>query len=237
MPIRFQFRWIPFVATIIVVAIGVSLGQWQTGRAQDKRAIAAAMQERGNASTAHIDGPSVDIDALEYRSATVRGTFVPQWTSYLENRPYNGVAGFYILTPLKIADSDATLMVARGWVPRDVADRLKIPVFATPATEVEVAGVVRRTVGQVMQLGQAPVPTPGGMLQNLDIAAYAQASGLPLMPFVLLETSAQQDGMVRDWPAPSLGIDKHQGYAVQWYALSLMALLFFIVTGWRRGKK
>jgi surfeit locus 1 family protein len=42
--------------------------------------------------------------------------------------------------------------------------------------------------------------------------------------------------MVRDWPAPSLGVEKHQGYAFQWYALSAMALIFFVVNGFRRGK-
>jgi cytochrome oxidase assembly protein ShyY1 len=45
------------------------------------------------------------------------------------------------------------------------------------------------------------------------------------------------DGLVRDWPAPSLGIERHRGYAVQWYALALMAVIFFVVTGLRRGKK
>jgi len=40
---------------------------------------------------------------------------------------------------------------------------------------------------------------------------------------------------VRDWPPPSLGVEKHRAYAFQWYALALMALLFFLVTGSRRG--
>jgi surfeit locus 1 family protein len=45
---------------------------------------------------------------------------------------------------------------------------------------------------------------------------------------------ARQQGLVRDWPQPSTGIERHQGYAFQWYALALMAFLFFVVTGIRR---
>jgi surfeit locus 1 family protein len=42
---------------------------------------------------------------------------------------------------------------------------------------------------------------------------------------------------VRGWPRPSTGVEKHRGYAFQWYALAGMALVFFVVTGFRRGKK
>jgi len=32
-------------------------------------------------------------------------------------------------------------------------------------------------------------------------------------------------------------VEKHRGYAFQWYALAAMAFIFFVVTGIRRGKK
>jgi cytochrome oxidase assembly protein ShyY1 len=31
-------------------------------------------------------------------------------------------------------------------------------------------------------------------------------------------------------------VEKHQGYAFQWYALAAMAVIFFVVNGCRRGK-
>lgn len=48
---------------------------------------------------------------------------------------------------------------------------------------------------------------------------------------------ADDTAMVRDWPAPALGVDKHRGYAFQWYALALMAFLFFVVTGFKGNKQ
>ena len=50
------------------------------------------------------------------------------------------------------------------------------------------------------------------------------------------QTSAAPDGLVRDWPRPSTGIERHQGYAFQWFSLAALACVFFVVTGFRRGK-
>ena len=78
---------------------------------------------------------------------------------------------------------------------------------------------------------------PNAIVQNVDPGQLAAASGLRLQPFVLEQSGAAPAGdpLVRDWPAPALGVDKHRGYAFQWYALALMALLFFVFTGFRRG--
>jgi surfeit locus 1 family protein len=74
-------------------------------------------------------------------------------------------------------------------------------------------------------------------VQNIDIAEFAQASKLAMQPFLIEQTTDTRDQMVRDWPHPSTGVDKHRGYAFQWYALAATAFVFFIVTGFRSGKK
>ena len=47
MRLRFHFRWIPFLAAVLVIAVGVSLGNWQTRRAADKLAIAREFRSKG----------------------------------------------------------------------------------------------------------------------------------------------------------------------------------------------
>ncbi|WP_050476439.1 SURF1 family protein [Herbaspirillum rhizosphaerae] len=239
MPIRFRVRWVPLVATLVVAAIGVSLGQWQTRRGDEKQAIQDKMAERQAAPAIGLSGNvlQLDIDQNEYRHVRVKGEFVSSWTSYLDNRPYNGAPGFYVLTPFKIADSDTAVLVERGWTPRDISDRTKVPALPAPAGVVEIEGVIRRDAGHLLQLGAAEAPKPGAIMQNLDLPAYAAASSLKLAPFLIEQGGAMKDGLVRDWPAPSLGIERHRGYAVQWYALALMAVIFFVVTGFRSGKK
>ena len=88
-----------------------------------------------------------------------------------------------------------------------------------------------------MQLGEQVTPAPGAILQNLDLRAFATASKLPVHAFIIEQSSDTHDGLRRDWPQPSFGIDTHRGYAFQWYALATAALLFFVITGFKRASK
>ncbi|QDG72873.1 SURF1 family protein [Janthinobacterium tructae] len=246
MRIRFHFRWIPFVVMLLLVALGVSLAQWQQHRGDEKVARAARL-EAGNlaAPLALTAAPLLpaDAQAIEYRRVTVTGNFVPAWTVYLDNRPYKGQAGFHVLTPFQIDGSAMHVLVAQGWLPRNNAERTRIPDYATPTGTVTITGIARLNAGHVMELGTAPALAPHAIVQNADIGQVARASGLALQPFLLEQTAdpaaapAASTLPVRDWPAPDLGADKHRGYAFQWYALALMAFLFFVFTGFRRANK
>jgi len=240
MRFSFRFRLLPFIAMLVVAAIGISLGQWQLRRATEKEAIEQRINEREKEPPLRLEGSAAsaaDADALEFRQVTVRGEFLPDWTIYLDNRPYQGKPGFHVITPLKIAGSGRHILIVRGWIARDVADRSRIPAIATPAGVVEVRGSVRRHAGRLLQLGQPAPLKPGAIVQNLDAAQLAQASGLDIEPFIVEQTSEAGDGLVRDWPRPSLGIDRHLGYAFQWFALAATAFLFFVVTGFKRASK
>jgi surfeit locus 1 family protein len=240
MRFSFRFRLMPFVAMLVVAAIGISLGQWQLRRAAEKEAIEQRIGEREKAAPLRLEGAAAsaaDPDALEFRQVAVRGEFLPGWTIYLDNRPHEGKPGFHVITPLKIAGSARHIVVVRGWIARDVADRSRIPEIATPAGIVEVTGTVRRHAGRLLQLGQAAPLKPGAILQNLDAGELAKASGLEIEPFIVEQTSDSNDGLVRAWPLPSQGIDRHLGYAFQWFALAATAFLFFVVTGFKRASK
>jgi cytochrome oxidase assembly protein ShyY1 len=157
----------------------------------------------------------------------------------LDNRPQQGKAGFHLLMPLRIAGTDLHVLVARGWLPRYTGEHHRLPAFTTPRGTVTIHGRARASMARVMQLGEAAPVLPAAILQNLTPAEFAAASGLAVHGFFIEQTgpAAPDDTLVRDWPAPALGLDKHRGYAFQWYALALMALLFFVLTGFRRGTK
>lgn len=241
MRISFRFKLIPFIATVLLVALGVSLGNWQERRATQKLALQARLADGNAAAPLTLDGKPMAAEAVEFRRVAMRGEFVRDWPLYLENRPYQGRAGFYLLMPFKIAGSGMHVLVERGWLPRDPAVRDKLPAYATPQGEVTVEGVARLNAGRVMQLGDAPVLAPKAIVLNADPLQVAKDSGMTMQPFVVEQGAAplpagDDTRMVRDWPAPALGVEKHQGYAFQWYALAAMAVIFFVANGCRRGK-
>lgn len=237
MRITFRFRFIPFVAAAIAVAIGLSLAQWQTRRATEKIELAEKLQARQSAPAIRLDAALSNGEDLEFRRVIAKGEFLRDWPIYLDNRPNNGVAGFYLLMPFKIAATNQYVLVARGWIPRNPANRIKVPAVVTPDGTIEIEGRARFSIGHVMQLGEVDAPHPHAIVQNLDIASFAASSKLAMQPIFLEQLSDTRDGLIREWPLPSTGVEKHRGYAFQWYALAAMAFIFFVVTGLRRGKE
>lgn len=237
MRFRFRFRLIPFIATVIVVAAGLSLAQWQTRRGDEKMAMEARMQARQAEPAIRLESASANPEDIEYRRVLLKGEFLRDWPVYLDNRPYNGVAGFYLLMPFKIAATNLHVLVARGWIPRNAANRTQLPQLVTPEGTIEIEGMARQGIGHLMQLGSPEPLRPAAIVQNLDAAGFAAASGLNVQSVIVEQLTDTHDGLVRDWPAPASGVEKHRGYAFQWYALAAMAFIFFVVTGFRRGKK
>lgn len=243
MPFRFRFRfsWVPFIAAVVAVAIGIALGNWQTRRALEKDAIEAALQVRGAQAQIELDAQVLpDPAEMEFRRVRVRGSFIPAWPLYLDNRPHERRAGLHLLMPFRIAGSDQAVLVARGWLPRDPVDRARLPVTPTPPGEVVIEGRIRSHAGRLYEFGATAPLQPGAIVQNASVAEFAAASGLALLPFIIEQgnnAGAGADGLVRDWPRPSHGADKHRGYAFQWYGLAAAAFIFFTVTGFLRGTR
>ena len=237
MRLRFRFRTIPFVATLVLVALGILLGNWQVRRAAEKTALQARLTQRSALPPLVLDGKPVDPAAVEYRRVIVTGEFVPNWPLFLDNRPFEGRTGFIVLMPFKIAGGDDVVLVARGWTPRDPAVHDRVPQVPTPGGRTTIEGLAILHPARVMELGKAPPPRPGAIVQNVDPAGFAQASGLRTLPVLVEQTSPDGTGLTRKWPAPAVDVDRNKGYAFQWYALAAMAFLFFVITGFRSGTK
>jgi len=57
-----------------------------------------------------------------------------------------------------------------------------------------------------------------------------------VLPVVIEQTAppVPDDGLVRAWPAPDFGIDKHRIYMVQWYAFAALAAALWLILNFRR---
>jgi cytochrome oxidase assembly protein ShyY1 len=238
MPFAFRFRPIPFFAALALAVLGILLGNWQQGRAAQKLAVQEQMTARSHEASIKLGAAITPASALEYRRVTVTGEFAADWPLFLANRPMAGRPGYYLVMPFKIAGSGTHVLVLRGWLPR-AAEYGKLPAFATPTGTVTIEGTVVAGAGQVMNLGEATPLAPNAIVQNIDPDMAARATGLALQPFFVQQTGPAQPGetLLRVWPSPTSGIDKHRGYAFQWYALAAMAILFFVITGFRSGSR
>ncbi|NCW78409.1 MAG: SURF1 family protein [Oxalobacteraceae bacterium] len=205
MRMHFRLRWVPLVATVVVCAIGISLGNWQMRRAEEKLVLQQQLIGRAgfdplNAS-ALKSGELAGFDPLnasalksgelpdEFRRVTAEGEFVREWGVYLDNRPLRGKSGFYLLMPMKLVDSPQSVLVLRGWFPRDARDPTRLPEIPFPPSPVHLEGKVRHSAGKLMQLGEPGELGPGTIVQNAEVADFIRASKLPLHTFIIEQTS------------------------------------------------
>ncbi|WP_374669700.1 SURF1 family protein [Ramlibacter sp.] len=217
------------VAALVGVAVTLSLGVWQWGRAQQKIDLHEAIVRR--AALPPLDNAQLaralrgDTGELLHRRVALRGEWVARHTVYLDNRPLNGRAGFYVVTPLKLADGGPTLLVTRGWAPRDFVQRDRLPAVDIPAGTVALEGRLALTPSKLYDFQGAET---GAIRQNLDLERFRAETGLDLPALAALQTGAASEGLLREWPQPASGADKNYGYAFQWWALAALIAILYV---------
>lgn len=221
----------PTLATLFFFVLTLTLGNWQSGRAETKRALQARYDVAVREAPIHVGNALLERDSMLYRKLEVEGMFDDAHTILLDNRVLNGVAGYHVLTPLRISGSPFAILVNRGWVATG-RSRQQVPVPPTPAGRVRLEGMAVDPQTRYVEL--APTTPQGRVWQNLDFERYATASGLDLQPVLLLQTSEAADGLLRSWPRPDTGVDTHVGYAVQWYSLAATLTLLWLIMNVRR---
>ncbi len=224
-----------FGAAVAAIALTVSLGQWQLRRADEKLALQAQWDSAQQAPAVAVGGAQLGEVAsrLPLRVA-LRGRFLHEHEVWLDNRQMDGQAGFMLVTPLRLVDG-AVVLVNRGFAPRDALDRTRLPQVARPEGEVDIEGLAVAQTSRVLQLGQ-DVPAPGGgptIWQNLDYEAFERHSGLAVPRWVVQQTSGAADGLRRQWPRLAAGVDKHRGYAMQWFSLAALVAVLTVFFGAR----
>ncbi len=224
----------PLIAAILGIAITVSLGNWQLGRAAQKRDLKLRIETLSAQPPLKVSGVERPPEELELRRVEARGVFDPRHTVFVDNRIRRGVPGFHVVTPLKLAGSERHVLVNRGWV-AGTPERSRLPQVRTPEGELTVQGMATVPGKRVFELSQNVME--GRIWQNLTIERYRQAVPISIQPFAIRQDSELEDGLVRDWDPPDFGIDRHYGYAFQWFALAATILVFYAVTRYRRFSK
>lgn len=219
--------WVATLAAVAAFAATLALGAWQMDRARQKLALHAAMQERR--AMPAIDQKTLlaagEAAGLLYRPVVLRGTWLAQHTVFLDNRQMHGKPGFYVVTPLRLEGSGAAILVERGWVQRNFVQRDKLPGITTPEGVVELRGRMAPPPAKLYQFAGAE---RGPIRQNIDLAQFRAETGLALLPLSVQQTGEPSEGLLREWPEPAGGVEKHYGYAFQWWALSALIAILYV---------
>jgi surfeit locus 1 family protein len=213
--------WPIILATVIGVAILVTLGVWQVQRLHWKEGLLA--QLAANASAPPVELADVEMRAatgggVEFMRVKFRGTYRHDaWKKMIST--YDGGQGWTIITPAVSTDGHAVI-VDRGRIPGQ-----RLESFDQPEGEVEVLGVIRTYPN-----GQAYFDPANDPKANLwywwDVQAMLRESGLPggLKPFPFV-VQLLPESVTADFPRPPEPkanlANNHLGYAITWFGLAL----------------
>ena len=235
-------RIVATVSALVVILVGGGAGIWQLNRAEQKIRLGESLTAKLQMPVLKANADSLNLEQAGERRILARGRFIPAEAIWLDNRPRpipeggtgtTGQSGFYVMMPLKLDGQDTVLWVNRGWAPRNNENRIVLPPVKTADEMVTIEGVAFPHPGRVYELGQkGDTKAKPRIEQNFDLALEDQSHGWKQLPFIVRESnSAKNDGLVRNWPSPTSGIDRHYAYAFQWFALALSGFLFWLING------
>lgn len=227
-----RLGWAPTLAMLAVLGVCIALGMWQLGRAAEKRALQVRFEQLARDNV--IEVPAVPIEAkdVELRKVSAHGTFEPRYGVLIDNRVLNGVAGYHVIMPLRLGASDRYVLVNRGWV-AGTSDRGRLPAIRTPDGAVAVTGIATIPGKRLFELSKQVME--GRVWENLTMDRYRGAFPIAVQPFVIRQDNVLDDGLVRSWQPPDFGIERHYGYAIQWFLIGATAVVFYVVTHVRRA--
>ena len=223
--------------TVVLCVLFIALGRWQWNRGNAREA-AWSQFARGTDKVVPLNAERL-ADLPLFQRVRVAGRFDAGRQFLLDNRSYEGRAGYEVLTPLQRANGTLAL-VDRGWVPfSGLRDRLPGVAIHNHA-EITVTGRVADLPSAGLASGRAPPPAEGPWPKVTSfptMVELSQAVGQPLDSHILLLDSHDPDGYVRDWHPPGLEPSRHWSYAIQWWSFAVVLGILWARLSLRRSPK
>lgn len=229
--------------TATLLYIMFSLGLWQLDRAEFKDTLQQKIVERKNLTPIDLN---VSIDTLpkssegrRYRPVTLAGQYDTAHSFLLDNKTFNGRVGYHVFTPLKI-NNEITILVNRGFVSQG-ATRQQLPDIISTKETITLNGLLDVEPSRALVLADNVQDTTQWpvVLQYLDLNEINTLLNYPLYDMVLwLDETDDVDNSTGsfdyDLPVLNLNSAKNNGYAFQWFAMSLALFIIYMVVNTKK---
>jgi len=230
---RFKPALWSLALTVAGMSLFIALGFWQLQRAALKEDIENRFEQRLAEPYRALQSLDEPVE-IEYRKLVLQGSYDTARSLLLDNQLHRGRAGYHVLTPLRLRDSDAVVLVNRGWAPwggsRDVT-----PLVLEPVNADGIAGIAYFPSEPALQMGDAAADSDWPrLIPYVDIDALQPLYQGRLLPWVLWLAPEHPGEYVRDWKPVWMRPEKSRAYATQWFAFALLALVLFVILNLRK---
>ena len=209
-----------------------SLGVWQIERGQSKAGILNEFNDNLKKTPSNLDASSKKWDRV-----FVRGTWVNSKQILIDNTINRGIAGYKVITPLKIEGSDKTILVDRGWIKQNKY-REVLPDISIEEKSETVSGILELPeLGLVLSNDLVTSEWPK-ISQSKNFEILAEQFDMNLFPMILLADPINQKSLEYIKITPTnMTPTKHYGYSAQWFLMFLVLCAMYIWYGLNKYEK
>lgn len=210
----------------IVALVCARLGLWQVERLRERRRVNVEALEARLRPSVLLDAGTTGDSSLIGRQVSAIGRYDHDHDLVLRGRAYQGAPGIEVVTPLVFQGGRTAILVNRGFVPSADAVTAETDSLREPG-EVRVKGIA---LAMPSDQGK-PLDRSGRTTwARLDLEALGG-----LLPYSIAPVYIRQlpDTALPRFPRrlepPAIDDGPHLNYAIQWFAFSIMALVFGVV--------
>jgi surfeit locus 1 family protein len=231
-----SFRFlVPSILILATMAFLVSLGFWQLDRADQKRTIEASIQ-KANTGVVELIVNQNELLNKEYYEVRLQGSYISDKQFIYDNQIVDQASGYYVLTPFVLTGQSNAIMINRGFIPwngrRDQLDDIAVD-SAFREVKIQVSRPIKRIELKTSDISnQFPV-----LIQAIDFDVIEEISSTSFVDVIGLLDPSSDDGFVRKWEPYTGSIEKHIGYAIQWFLMALVLGIIGIRIGLKQRKK
>lgn len=225
------------IATVTLGILTVSciaLGMWQLQRAEIKQTRETAFEQ-----AAVQEGLPAPDQAEEFLRVSLTGSYDPERHILADNQIFQGRSGVHAYS-LFTTSGGEKILVNRGWLTLPPT-RTPLPDVITTTDISDISGrlgvmpVPGRQLGQAIDLSRTKWPQ---LVTYPSVQQISAALDVEVYPLILFLDQKDATGFGdRDWKPVYLTAKKHRAYAIQWFALALVCLIYWVFCGIRRNNE
>ena len=238
---HFHFEWRTALLAAVLFPVMISLGFWQVRRADENRELMQlAEQHRKQQPLALAQLPLMQLEQdiaggqlerWQLQQVSVQGEWLNK-VFLLENQTYEGRNGYYVIGVVKL-DDKRHVLVNRGWIVAP-ALRSELPVVPPVVPDAVEQGEIYVTSNV---LRDEPVFAENGWprrIGRLNVPGLARELNVTVLPMIVRLRDGSPSALTAQWPVVNITPEKNIAYAIQWFAMSIALVLFYLALSFRR---
>jgi len=240
---RLAINSLAVVFLMMMFVILIKLGFWQLERAENKVMQIEARQHSLNTLSYKLP-EQAEVEQHNAQLIKLTGRLDFSKTLLLDNKVNNGVVGYEVLVPLKLHKQgqgikETSILINLGWI-AGTSRRDQLPNLKTWPAMTELSGYLH--IPSHNPFANTVIDVKGGVhtigyplvIPAVDFNQFSTQLNQTFYPAVVRLKENSQWGYQKQWRWNNkMTPQKHQGYAIQWFALALTLFLLSSYFIWR----